>query len=105
MTAIRQTLGAGLVFLLALLLASPASALCYECRKAGTVCGIYGCLDTYTCGVIQGLCGQCWADCQENSDLYCSMWFPCQWAQASPAPSETLAQSHRFQSPCWYQNG
>lgn len=75
----------GLALVALLLSASPAAALCFECRRSGFVCDGSGwCTETHTCTQTTSLCSQCWQSCNENLDAFCTVSYPCQWASTPP---------------------
>lgn len=82
----RLVVGIGCALMIAAFGASPAGAICYECRFGGQVCNAnQWCWFLYTCAEVSGFCSTCWEDCYDNSDgAYCSWTTGCQWTKQAP---------------------
>jgi hypothetical protein len=77
-----------------LLSPSPSLALdCEKCRQTGFVCGVFGCVSTYSCEAVGSFCTQCWESCFETLDGYCSVGPQCQWAVATPESDVLSAET------------
>jgi hypothetical protein len=68
-----------LVVIMTVVGASPAAAFCYDCRRSGFACGLWGCVESYTCHHYEGFCSICFQSCDDYYDGYCTFGPACQW--------------------------